>query len=150
MMYVQYMAPRKEPGKKFKFIVEIDGIAQASFHTVYLPDITTNVIEYREGSEASMERKMPGLTEYNNLILRSAITESMELYDWYKLVLDGKISDARRNMSVVLLDDEGQEFARWNFTESWPCRYSPPDLDAMDDGFALETFEIAYESMVRA
>jgi phage tail-like protein len=74
----------------------------------------------------------------------------MELYDWYKKVLDGKINDARRNMSVVLLDDEGQEFVRWDFTEAWPCRYSPPDLYAMDNGVALETFEIAYEIMVRA
>ena len=140
MMYDQYMVTRKEPGKKFKFIVEIDGVAQSSFHEVCLPDVTTNVIVYREGSEASMERKMPGLTEYNNLILRSSITESMELYDWYKTVLDGKISDARRNMSVVLLDDEGQEFVRWDFAEAWPCRYTPPDLDSMDNSVALETF----------
>jgi phage tail-like protein len=65
------------------------------------------------------------------------------------MVLEGKISDARRSMSVVLLDDEGQEFARWNFFEAWPCRYTPPDLDAMDNGVALETFEIVYERMVR-
>jgi hypothetical protein len=39
------MVTRKELGKKFKFIVEIDGISQASFQEVCLPDITTNVIE---------------------------------------------------------------------------------------------------------
>lgn len=148
-MYPQYMAARKEPGKRFKFVVEIDGIARASFHEVCLPDVTTNVIEYREGSEPSVKRKLPGLTEYTNLVLRSSLTQSMELYDWYKLVLDGKIGQARRNMSVILIDDEGQELARWNFVEAWPCRYSPPDLGAMDDRVALETFEIAYESMVR-
>lgn len=143
------MSTREEPGKKFRFLVEIDGVAQVKFHEVVLPDMITEVIEYREGSEGPVKRKLPGQTKYGNLILKSSVTNSIELYEWYMLVTKGAINNARRNVSVILLDDQGNEYARWNFVKAWPCRYSPPDLNASENSVALETLEITHEGMRR-
>ena len=42
---------RKDPFKNFRFLVEIDGITQAGFREVTIPDTAQDPIEYREGNE---------------------------------------------------------------------------------------------------
>lgn len=143
------MARRIDPDRNFRFLVEIDGISQSGFSEVIMPESYTTVIEYREGSMQPYMRKLPGLTKYSNLILKSGITESMELYEWHKQVEEGKMQEARRNISVILLDEEGNECARWNFTEAWPTRYSPPNLSAEGEDVAVESLEITFEMMER-
>lgn len=143
------MGRRDDPDRNFRFIVEIDGIAQSGFSEVIMPESLTTVIEYREGSMQPYTRKLPGLTKYSNLILKSGITESMELYEWRKQVIEGEIQEARRNLSVILLDGERNECARWNFTEAWPARYTPPNLSAEREDVATETFEVTFERMER-
>ena len=141
---------RIDPYLNHRFRVEIDGIAQANFCEVIIPDSTSEVIEYREGTEAvSNTRKQAGSVTYGNLVLRWGLTASMELYNWRKMVEQGKINYLRRNLSVILLDEEGNDSARWDFTNAWPSKYKAPDLNAKGNDVAIETLEIAFESMQR-
>jgi phage tail-like protein len=140
---------RTDPDGNFRFIVEIDGITQAGFAEVIMPVSYTDVIEYRAGNDPSHVSKLAGLTKYSNLILSWGITDSMELYEWRRQVEEGKMKEARRNLSVVLLDEEGNECARWNFTEAWPVGYSAPDLTAEGVDVAIETLEITFQRMER-
>ena len=140
---------RRDPYKNFRYLVEIDSIVQAGFSEATIPDSTSDVIEYREGSEPSILRKLPGLTKYSNLTLKWGITDSMELYEWRKLVEQGKMKDARRNMAVLLMDEEGNPAARWEFGDAWPSKYDAPDLTAEGNDVAVETLEIAFETMER-
>jgi phage tail-like protein len=64
-------------------------------------------------------------------------------------VEDGKMADARSNIAVVVLDEEGNPKSRWEFAEAWPTKYDAPDLNATGNDIAVETLEIAHESMVR-
>ena len=52
-------------------------------------------------------------------------------------------------MSVVVLDEENIEAARWNFTNAWPSKYKAPDLNGMGSDMAVEIVEIVFESMQR-
>jgi phage tail-like protein len=141
---------RRDPFTNHRFIVEIGGITQASFCEVIIPDSISEIIEQREGTDSEHNvRKQSGLTTFGNLILKWGLTSSMELYNWRKTVEQGKISIARRNLSVVLIDEEGNEAARWNFINAWPNRYKGPDLNAKGNEIAIETMEIAFESMQR-
>ena len=106
------MSTKKELIKKIdpflnrRFRVEIDGVAQANFCEVTIPDSTSEVIEYREGTEAvSNTRKLAGSVTYGNLVLKWELTASMELYNWRKMVEQGKISSVRKNLSVILIDE---------------------------------------------
>ena len=142
---------RKDPFKNFRFLVEIDGIVQAGFREVTIPDSTTDVVEYREGNEKTITpRKLPGLTKYGNLTLKWGVTDSLELYNWRRLVETGQIEKARRNLAVIVLDDEGNPAARWEFFNAWPSKYDAPDLNATANEVAIETLEIVHEGMVRA
>ena len=144
------LVKRIDPYLNHRFRVEIDGVVQASFCEVTMPDSSSEVIEYREGTEAvSNTRKQAGSITYSNLVLKWGLTASMELYNWRKMIEQGKISSSRRNMSVILMDEEGIDSARWDFTNAWPCKYKAPDLNAKGNDIAIETLEIAFESMQR-
>ena len=143
------LAERKDPYRNFRFLVEIDSIIQAGFSEATIPDSTSEIIEYQEGSEAPYARKLPGLTKHGALTLKWGITDSMEIYNWRKLVERGKMKIARKNMAVILMDEEGNPASRWEFGGAWPSKYDAPDLSAKGSDAAIETLEIAFETMQR-
>jgi phage tail-like protein len=140
---------RKDPYLNHRFRVEIDGVAQAGFSEVIIPDSSSEVIEHREGTDQITIRKQSGLVTYGNLILKWGITASMDLYNWRKQIEQGKVSSSRKNMSVILMDEEGNDAARWDFASAWPSKYKAPDLKAEGTDVAIETLEIVFESMQR-
>jgi len=140
---------RVDPYRNFRFLVEIDGITQAGFSEATIPDSTQDPIEYREGHETATVRKVPGLIKYGNVSLKWGITDSLDLYNWRKLVEDGKMKDARRNMAIILMDEEGSPKSRWEFNDAWPSKYDAPDLNSKGTDIAIETLEIVHEGMKR-
>jgi phage tail-like protein len=144
------MADRIDPYRGSRYLLEIDGITRAGFSECTIPDSTQDPIEYREGNEVFTVRKIPGLIKYGNLTLKWGITDdSMELYEWRRQVEECKMKEARRNIAVVILDDEGEAKSRWEFFFAWPTKYDAPDLNATGSDIAIETLEIAHEGMTR-
>jgi phage tail-like protein len=143
------MADRNDPYRNCRFLLEIDGITQAGFSEATIPDTTQDPIEYREGNEIPTVRKIPGLIKYGNLTLKWGITDSLELYNWRKLVEQGKWQDYRRNIAIILMDEEGSPASRWEFSYAWPSKYDSPDMNAKGTDIAIETMEIAHEGMER-
>ena len=90
---------RKDPLRNFRFRLEINGIQQAGFSEVSGFDITVDPIDYREGSDPTHVRKLTGLTKYGNVTLKWGITDSMELYEWHRRIVDGTID--RKNIAIV-------------------------------------------------
>lgn len=137
------------PYTNFRFLVEIDGIVQASFSEAVMMDSETEVIEYREGNEPNpaTPRKLPGITRYGNLVLRWGVTSSTELHDWFVEITGGAAKS--RNMSVILLNNKREEAARWNFKNAWPSKYNAPDLNALGNDIAIEELTIVHEGMHR-
>ena len=144
------MADRKDPFRNSRFIVEVDGVSQAGFREATIPDTSSEPIEYREGNEPPTVRKIPGLIKYGNISLKWGITDSLDMYNWYKdAILDNNFNGARKNISVLLLDEKGEEVNRWNFTNCWPTKYNAPDTNATANEIAIEEREIVTEGMIR-
>ena len=137
---------RRDPYAAFNFVVEIDGVAVASFAEVSGLDSETEVIEYRTGdSKVSASLKLPGLTKYANVVLKRGLTRDLSLWQWRKTVVDGKAD--RRNGAVVLLDQDRSPALRWIFRNGWPCKWEGPALNAKTSEIAIETLEIAHEGL---
>ncbi len=139
---------RVDPYRNFSFLVEIDGITQAGFSDCSGFGSSTDPIEYREGGENKTVRKLPGLTKHTNITLKWGLTDSKELYNWYRDVVNGKIE--RKNGSIILLDLERNEKVRWNFFNGWPTKWDGPDFTAKGNDIAIETLEIVHEGIERA
>jgi phage tail-like protein len=144
------MPDRHGPYRNSRFLLEIDSIVQAGFSQCTIPETSTEPIEYREGNEAPTMRKLGSLVSYGNLTLQWGTTpDSTELFEWRKLVEQGNLDEARRNIAVIVLDEEGEPGARWEFRNAWPQQYDAPDLDASGNEIAIESMEIVHEGMER-
>ncbi len=140
---------RKDPYRNFRFRVEIDGIKVAAFQEVTIPDTTTEVTEYREGTDGTHQKKLSGLTKYGNITLKKGITDSMDLYEWRKSVEDKGATKARKPVSLILIDEEGADKCRWDVLDAWPIKYSLGGLSAKANEVLIETFEIVHEGIQR-
>ena len=141
--------PRIDPIQNFRYRVEIDGIIQAGFNEVVMPEATIDVIEYREGTDQTYVRKLSGLTKYGNIILKWGITDSMDLYDWVRTVIEVGASDVRKNMVIILNDEAGNDRMCWEIEKAWPVRYKISDLNAQTKEVAFEIIEITFEEFRR-
>jgi len=140
---------RIDPYRNFRFRVEIDGIAIAAFSDATIPDSTTAPIDYREGTDAPHQKKLSGLVTYGNITLKKGLADSMDLYNWRKMVEQTGAGKARKNMSLILIDEEGADKARWDIVEAWPTKYDPSDFSAKGAEVVIETLEIVHEGVTR-
>lgn len=138
---------RNDPLRNFRFRLEIGGISAAHFSEVSGFDITTDAIDYREGDEPTHVRKLPGLNKFGNVTLKRGITDSMDLYNWYKEVVAGKIQ--RQTVAIVVLAEDGADKARFQISEAWPNKYDPMDLNAKGNDVSIETIELVNEGVER-
>jgi len=136
---------RRDPFRSFNFRVELDGITRAGFRECSGLDASQDPIEYREGTEGLTARKLPGLNKYSNISLKWGMTDDTELWDWRKKAITGKVE--RKNGSIVLLDESGEEKLRWNFREAWPTKWTGPSFNATGNEVAIETLEITHEGL---
>jgi phage tail-like protein len=141
------MAGRVDPYKSHLFLVEIDGITQASFSDCSGFASHVDVIEYREGGDPNTVRKLPGKISYQDITLKRGLTSSSELYDWHMSAVNPPIQ--RKNGSVVVLDDTLAEQVRWNFTNAWISKWDGPSLSGKGNDVAIETLTISCESLKR-
>jgi phage tail-like protein len=139
---------RNDPYAAFNFLVEIEGVTVAGFAECSGLSADQAVIEYREGAEDITVRKLPGLKTFTNILLKRGYTQSKELWNWRKQVMDGKTR--RQAGSVVLLNEARQEALRWNFREGWPKKWDGPTFNAKGNDVAIEALEIAHEGIALA
>ncbi len=138
---------RNDPFRNFRFRLEVGDLQQAGFSDASGFDVTVDPIDYREGNEETRVRKLPGLTKYGNVTLKWGITDSTELYDWHRQIVEGDIQ--RKNVAIVVIDESGADKARWEIAEAWPSKYDPMDLNAKGNETAIETLELCNEGVKR-
>jgi phage tail-like protein len=136
---------RNDPFSSFNFLVEIDGVTTAGFSECTGINTETDPIEYRNGNEDITVRKLPGLKKFGNITLKRGFTNSKELWDWRKKVMDGKTE--RKSGAIVLLNEARQPALRWNFREAWPRKLDAPSFNAKNNEVAIETLEIVCEGI---
>lgn len=138
---------RVDPYRNYRFLVEIDGIVQAGFSECSGFGSSVEVVEYREGGDPTTVRKLRGKVSYPDITLKWGITDSRELYDWHLAAVNGEVE--RKNGSIVILDDKGQEKVRWNFFSAWPSKYDAPSLDAKGNDVAIDSLTVSCERVER-
>lgn len=135
-----------DPYPAFNFKVEIEGVNEAHFTQCSPIGARVETIAYRSGGTGSRVRKLPGRVDYSNVVLSYGLTESVALWEWFQTVVTGQIQ--RKNISIVLLDNNGvDEARRWNLFEAWPTQWNGASLEAMGNSIAIESLEIAFEHM---
>ncbi len=131
-------------GRSYLFAVEIDGVIVGGFREVSGLSSETEVIEVQEGGENAIH-KIPGRTRWSNIVLKRGVTHSDALIDWITDIQNGE--NARKNGSIIMYNQDGNEIVRYNFFNAFPVKWIGPTLDATKNEVAIETIEIAHEGL---
>jgi phage tail-like protein len=143
---------RIDPLRNFRFRVDIDNVARAGFAEVSGLEITTEAIDYREGTDPPHARKLSGLTKYGNVTLKWGLVtgaNALELFQWHRAIATGQLVDSRRRVVIVLQDEAGIDQARFVIHEAWPVKYETSALNATSTDVVIETLELANEGIER-
>jgi len=134
-----------DPFASFNFLVESGGLLRAGFSECTGLNSETDPIDYREGNEDITVRKIPGLKKFGNVTLKRGVAVGQDFFEWRKAVTDGNID--RRDISIILLDEQRNEQVRYNLTNAWPAKWTGPELKAGANEIAVETIEIIHEGV---
>jgi phage tail-like protein len=138
------------PLPKFYFTVKLGDDTKVNFQECDGLDSETQVIEYRHGnSPIFYPIKMPGLGRVGNVTLRKGIfVNDSQFWDWYNEIKMNTI--ARRTVVISLLDETGTPKRTWTLNNAWPTKITGTDLKSEGNEVAVESVEIAYETLVVA
>jgi phage tail-like protein len=135
---------RIDPEHAFNFEVQIDSTPVASFREVGGLSFTTEVVEYREGTDIPLNpRLVQGLRKFGRLTLKRGVTRNHDLWDWYKNVLNG--IDDRRDGAIILKNELHEPVLRWNFEHAFISKWEGPAFNATSNDVAIESIELAAE-----
>ena len=146
------MADPVYPFTAFNFAVEInrgeDGhpLANAAFAECDGLEMTMEVKTIREGGSNHRQIRLNGMVAYGTLTLKRGMTESFDLWHWFRdSVEDPRL---RANAEVVLLAADGNtERARFVLSRCVPVKLKAPALNAKDGQIAIEEMQVAYETL---
>jgi len=136
----------------YPFVVQIDGTPHAVFTECTLPNLEVEVEEVKEGGFNAGTHLLPGRVKKGSIILKRGLVKSSRLLEWYRNIMQGKVSD-RRNVSVIFYDSHPdhrprpREVIRWNFEGAYPHKWTGPLLKTDSNEVAIETLEFSFESV---
>ena len=146
-------AGRVDPYKNFNFRVEWDGRTVAGVSKVSALKRSTDVIQYREGSDPNSTHKFAGRTKYEPITLERGITKDRAFEEWANLVsrLGGPPNlNFRKDVTILLMDEADNVVLRYHVFRCWVSEYQAlPDLDAGGDAVAIESITLENEGWER-
>jgi phage tail-like protein len=138
-----------DPYRSYNFKLEIGGVAEGHFTECSGLSVKIESIPYREAGNHQLVRHIPGPVDYTAVTLKYGVTKSRELWDWLIKSAEGNVQ--RRNVSIVLLDSQGDsEVMRWNLVDAWPSEWQGAALNASDKALAIETLTLVFDRLERA
>lgn len=120
-----------------------------SFSEVSGLTMEAEVVEYRGGADPQFStRKQPGLRKFSNVTLKRGIAPAVSgngLFEWYNSISIGTVE--RRDVTVSLLNEEGDPVMAWKIRDAWPVKLEGPGLKSTGTDVAIESVEFACEGI---
>lgn len=142
---------RERPYSQFNFLVEIDGVGDASsitggFQEVSGLGLEVTVAEYRNGNEKhNVPRKITTLSKVTDVTLKRGVIGDLGLSEWLDAVRGGA-QDELRSVTVQLLSEDRSVVAQtWRLTNARPIKYTAPTLSGAGGELAIEEITLAAE-----
>lgn len=140
-----------------KFYFNADGIEEKVIKEVSgLGVESTPAQEVHGSSKKGMQTRQatPTVSKFTNITLKLVATMDKDLYQWYEDCNKnmGEQSDwksKRKGGSVSVYNQAGEEQARWDIVNCYPCKYTGPTLTASSGDMATETIELVHEGIKR-
>src|SRR5215213_2715410 len=110
----------KDPLVSAWFGVEFQGQVVGAFRECTGLGSENQVVEYKASGPKGeyVVKKVPGRMTWSNITLKRGITDAMDMWKWRAVVEEGRIDEARKNGSIIMFSQQGNEVARWDFVNA--------------------------------
>lgn len=137
---------RRDPYRAFNFQLEIDGVPLGAFSECSGLTAEVDSVDYREGTDLQPNvRKLTGLTKFTNITMKRGYTKDGSLWAWYNNIFAG-VPD-RRNVTIILMDEEHKQVLRWHAENAWVKKIEGPSFKASGNEIAIESIELVHEGL---
>ena len=145
------MARDTDPAIGFHFKLEVQGRVTGFFTEIGGLGSEHEVIEHKvvDMNGNDLVQALPGRLKWQPVTLKRGITSVRDVWDWRKMVEDGKVSDARSNGTITMFNQSLQPVAKWDFKNAWPSKVTGPQLQSDSNTFAIEEMTIVHEGIER-
>lgn len=137
-----------------KFLFTVTGLpSPASFQEVTGLEAEVQVIEYRSGDSTTFSpTKSPGLAKVGNVTLKKGIFANDDaLLSWFNTIYTNSTANVPRSTVVISLNDESNApKMTWTLNQCFPVKLTGTDLKSDGNEVAVESIELAYETLVVA
>ena len=145
------MAEAKDSLISSFFYLEVTGKLVGAFREVTNLGSENAVVEQKErGADGKyVLKKLPGTLKWNDITLKQGMTDSMDMWKWRKMVEEGKVTEARANGSITMMDTTGKPVAKWNLLNCWPSKLMGPAGKADGNEIAVQELTLTHEGYER-
>lgn len=134
--------------KRFKFIVEIAGVAYAGFQTCGRIGLDIATVEHHEGGSL-IPNKGLGLVTVPPVELTRGATDDLDLWLWVQqCVAAGAMlaePDTKRTLDVVQQSRPGVELRRWTLVNCFPVAWTAGEWDNGANENTIESITLNYD-----
>lgn len=137
------------------FRVDIDGYDSKMFEYAGPFDMDVGESKTRDGTSALEVKEPNGMLTCADVELRRPMADDMDLYNWFKEVLDaaantGETPDSlKRTIDVVQLNQLREEVMTWRLQNAWPKGYRGGEQNVETERAKTETVVLSVEYIER-
>lgn len=124
----------------FRFVVDVDGEAQAAFTDCTLPAVEWDIEEIKEGGLNTFTHQLPGRRKGAKVSLKNGVGSSA-LIDWYIETMSESFQ--RKPLTITLLNSQMETVMTWHVADAYPVKWAGPTLKSSDNSIAIQTLELA-------
>jgi len=149
---------RFDPYKNYRFLVYFGTSTSpvAAVSKVSALKRSSDAIDYMEGGNGIILKGL-GRTKYEPITMERGITFDTDFEDWANAaqVLNSgapstSLANLRKEIRIVLLNEAAQPVHQYKVHRCWVSEFQAlPDLDASQNGVAIETIKIENEGWER-
>lgn len=136
-----------DPYRGYRFKIELESLLVAGFAEVSGLDGGIDTEDYAEGGVNHFTHKVVTHANQSTVTLRRGLTDSTELWDWVRDTIHGRI--VRKQVRIILLNDQGSEGWGWELRGALPVNWSGPDFQADQGAVAMEELELSHHGVSR-
>ncbi len=155
----KYLYLKSYPAVGFHFKVSFgtsdDDDGDSRFQSVSGLNVEVETENKKEGGENRFEHVLPVRTKYPLLVLKRGLIQSKSFRQWCMDNINGittlssndptKPLITPRDLTVSLLNPDGDELMIWNVVHAWPKKWSVSDFNAEQSSIVIETIELQYQ-----
>jgi phage tail-like protein len=128
----------------FRFQVLVDDIYLAAFTEFQMPDLSVEMLDVTEGGQNTFVHKLPVRLNVGPATLKQGITSDLSLLKWYMQVVNGNVTAARRQVSVIMFSPLGIPVLVFSFRDAYPIKWVAPNLNTEQNSVAIEELHFVH------